>query len=189
MSNRFLKRRSHSRQHESAAVGQQTSWSFWKTAGLAALLGVVVAAASMRYQSASVATARKNLEVQLVAAPLMQFVERPCDERGAAVARYLILILDADLIDTDAVEKYKEVIWNLKFTCQLTGCRQIRRIKKAGWLEGDKNEYCRMKQYDGVWNGPNRDYSSGGYCYKGEEKICRDAIEDMLRDDTVPYMP
>lgn len=50
-------------------------------------------------------------------------------------------------------------------------CQEIKPIRDLGWTSGHKTRFCLRKGYDGVHN-PFKDYSDGGYCYKGDKGAC-----------------
>jgi hypothetical protein len=51
-------------------------------------------------------------------------------------------------------------------------CVEVVDIRKLGWREGNKSEFCLGKGFDGTFN-PFSQYAEGGYCYRGNEDACR----------------
>ena len=59
-------------------------------------------------------------------------------------------------------------------------CKEITSLISLNWRSGHKTNFCRSKQYDGVYN-PFGVYGAGGYCYKGIEAACTAQIEAAVR--------
>jgi hypothetical protein len=59
-------------------------------------------------------------------------------------------------------------------------CKQIKSLIDLGWRSGHKTNFCRSRQYDGVYN-PFGVYGAGGFCYQGAEAACIAQIEAAVR--------
>jgi len=125
-----------------------------------------------------------ELEFKLVGDPLQQIISEPCGIQAANARKYLNVILNAGIVDTANAGKYEEVARVLTGTCAAESpppptarCDSIVHIASLGWRSGHKMNFCQARGFTGVWNRPNSSYSSGGYCYRGNDAVCRAAIE------------
>lgn len=128
-----------------------------------------------------------ELEFKLVGDPLQQIIKAPCSQAAKAQLTYLNVILNVGIVEKEAAGKYEEIGRLLTGTCTPlpppapvapeAKCTEIKSIIALGWTSGHKTNYCISKGYQGVWNRPNSSYSSGGFCYKGDDAACKSAIE------------
>lgn len=102
-------------------------------------------------------------------------------ERNEA-AKELKMILSSDIVSdcggdlSEIADLYSTEKVKIEVTPEPTAiCEKIVSIKSLGWSHGHKTNFCIAKGYDGIHN-PFGDYSSGGFCFKGDSKAC---IADM----------
>jgi hypothetical protein len=54
-------------------------------------------------------------------------------------------------------------------------CDALKDLRYLCWTEGQKDNYCLDRGYDGVFL-YDGSYNKGGVCYKGDEKVCRGQV-------------
>lgn len=183
---------------ELALKRKELRLSFWTNTILVALLGGVVTVVfnlldvkhkqeELLHQQRVLKLNYGELEFKLVGEPLQQIIKAPCGEAATAQRTYLNVILNAGIVDVANAGKYEEVARLLTGKClplppaapvaTSAKCTEVKPIIDLGWTGGHKTNFCIAKGYQGVWNRPNTSYSSGGWCYKGDDAACRAAIE------------
>lgn len=54
-------------------------------------------------------------------------------------------------------------------------CESVVDIRSLGWRSGHKTKFCQARNYDGNFN-PFSEYSTGGYCYRGDREACEQLV-------------